>query len=349
MIKNCPVCKGNNPLKIKEKEGRKIKACNKCNGMYLHKGDLNAFVPHYKDFYPREDVELSSVDHDPHSDTHSLIPCAYCDNSKMIKINFLSMSNIILDYCEKCESLWVDGEEIEKIQSYWQKVENGSVESHDPLNIQVLNFLRSISLLFFKWVIIFSLFIIPIKIKANNLIKDLQHKLNAFNSSFIADIKYTTSSGFNKQGRISYEYPDKLHISLSDNSVIATNGMFLWIYNPETQLCAKQEVAENSGGLFSFLKDYEGRISEEEDTFIFENPGNTFQEIIIKANDEILTEITLISNEVKHTFQFLDMRVGAGIKKSLFNYKPPPNAQLVENPLNMYPSLPINNEKEKSN
>ncbi|MDH5719379.1 MAG: zf-TFIIB domain-containing protein [Spirochaetia bacterium] len=346
-IENCPVCKNNQKLKIIEKDGKKIIACQKCEGMYLHKGELNQMIPHYEGFFPTEDIEFSSIDHDPHKDNHDYIPCGYCENTHMIKVNFLSMSNIILDYCEKCGSIWVDGDEMDKIKKYWNKIENGSIESHDPINIQIINFLRSVSLNFFKWIVAFSLFFNAADISSSVGIEEIKDKAKGIFSSFMADVEYRSSSGINKKGKISYEYPDKLHIILADNSIIATNGKFLWIYNPETEICAKQEVAENSGGIFEFLKYYKGSYVEENSQYVYKNDKRDISEIIISVDNEMLKEINFKSEEITHTFKFNEIKIGTGIKKSLFNYKPPPNAQLVENPLNMYPELPIEYTKKE--
>jgi len=345
--KPCPVCKNEHKLKTIVKDDKKIKGCTKCGGMYLHKGELNQMIPHYEGFFPTEDIEFSSIDHDPHSDNHSFIACGYCDNPHMIKVNFLSMSNIILDFCEKCHSIWVDGDELEKIEKYWSKVEKGSVESHDPISIQVLNFLKSVSQTFFKWILPISLMLSTSNIQSNETPMTLKDRLSGLYTSFTGKIEYRTSSGILKKGKISYEYPHKLHLVLADNSVIATNGIYLWIYNPETEICGKQEVAENSGGLIGFLKNYTEIYDSEKELFVFKNDKNKHSEITLKIEKEMIKEMTLKSEELTQTILFSEVKVGTGIKGSLFNFKPPPNSQLVENPLNMLPELPENFKEEE--
>lgn len=113
---NCQICNGIiTPFKTNDIE---ILKCDTCGGFWLHKGDLNKLVKHQAG-----DLEFSSVDHHIHKDKHGILKCVFCEDQAMIKINFIENSNIVLDYCENCGALWVDGGELGKMEEYIGKIE----------------------------------------------------------------------------------------------------------------------------------------------------------------------------------------------------------------------------------
>ncbi|MCS6984555.1 MAG: outer-membrane lipoprotein carrier protein LolA [Leptospiraceae bacterium] len=150
-------------------------------------------------------------------------------------------------------------------------------------------------------------------------------------SSFTANFNLTASDGYTTSGKIYYQYPNKLHIRTSDGRIVATNGVYLWLYNPSTGVCAKQEVSGSSGGLLSLLNQYE--IQERGSSYVLHNAQAYFEEIIITLNNQVLTSLKMRHREHILHFTFSQVELGSGIKASLFNYKPPAHVQVIENPL----------------
>lgn len=112
----CQICGGSiTPVATHNIE---VLSCEKCNGFWIKKGDLNKLIEHHGG-----DVEVSSVDHHVHPDSHGILKCAFCEDRATIKVNFLEQSDVILDYCEECGSFWVDKGELQKMQEYMTEVE----------------------------------------------------------------------------------------------------------------------------------------------------------------------------------------------------------------------------------
>ncbi len=111
----CPKC-GIIELTPNVFEDVKIDSCQKCNGVWLHKGELNKIA------HPHEgDLEYCSVDHiaeDRVSDCY----CPQCKDVKLKKVNFISYSDIVLEYCSKCEGIWMDRGELDAINSEIDKI-----------------------------------------------------------------------------------------------------------------------------------------------------------------------------------------------------------------------------------
>lgn len=112
----CEVCKGTIvPIKTNNIE---IFRCKKCKGFWIKSGDLNRLIKHKSG-----DIEFSSIDHHMHKDTHGIMKCIFCEDSAMIKSNFIEYSDIILDYCEICGAFWIDNGEVDKMQDYIERIE----------------------------------------------------------------------------------------------------------------------------------------------------------------------------------------------------------------------------------
>jgi len=178
-------------------------------------------------------------------------------------------------------------------------------------------------------------------------VDDVEGKIKGLFTSFTANFSYSSTVGDKNgesvdlyTGKIYYQYPNKLNIQISDGRVIATNGKYLWVYNPDTKICGRQAVKEeNIGGLFYFLH---GGYSVQEDNgrYIFQRPGSALGEVTLKVDGDILKSVQF---KIKDNVNKIDTVINASfsnvvtdtnIKASLFNYKPDPDAQLIENPLN---------------
>jgi Zn-finger nucleic acid-binding protein len=113
----CPKCKN---VKLEEEKisGILIHKCKTCCGIWLNKGELNALV------HPTEgDLEYCSREHIA-EDRISEYLCPSCKNIKMKKVNFITYSDIMIDYCEKCHGLWLDRGELDAIIAEVEKLEH---------------------------------------------------------------------------------------------------------------------------------------------------------------------------------------------------------------------------------
>jgi len=165
----------------------------------------------------------------------------------------------------------------------------------------------------------------------------LKQNLKVYFTTFVADFSYSNSDGLLYSGKLSYQYPDKVHIKFSDGKVIASDGKFLWVYDPSTLLCAKQVLdPEKQEGLFDLLNS--GFTFEQQNNrYIFTRDNGFYREIVVDVENGLFTYIRLITKDNKiMNFSFHNVQTDVGIRAGLFNYKPPTDAQLVENPLNKY-------------
>ena len=161
----------------------------------------------------------------------------------------------------------------------------------------------------------------------------LKNHIGGIFTSFSANFSYSSGEGLVYTGKIYYEYPGKLHLKLSDGRIIATNGTYLWLFNPETMKCARQKVTMDNGNFLGMLS-AENLVSSTDTNFVFEKPGGKIREVIINTQGNMIKNARLKINENYVSVSFSNVETDIGIKASLFNYKPPTDAQLVENPLN---------------
>lgn len=131
----CPRCK--EELVMETVDGEDIDVCKSCKGMWVHRHQLDSMLKE-----SGGDVELCSIDDNPHEDTNPEIKCRECDGVTMKKINFLDYSDIILDHCPSCGGFWVDKSELDNMHKYIEKVEK---ESHEVDNLSAYTILEKLS------------------------------------------------------------------------------------------------------------------------------------------------------------------------------------------------------------
>jgi len=168
---------------------------------------------------------------------------------------------------------------------------------------------------------------------------ELKGEISGLYTSFSANFSYSSGTGVVRSGKMHYQYPGNLHIQFNDGRIIASNGTFLWIYSPSNRVCAKQTLAGSgsvSGGLVGFLNRYE--VTRTQNRFVFRNPDANIEEVVVDIHQDtkMIKNLRFKTDNNVFTYSFSNINVGAGAKASLFNYKPPTDAQLVENPLNRY-------------
>ncbi len=111
----CPKCPSF-PLVEKEIHGIKVHVCEKCGGLWLNRGELNSVV------LPIEgDLEYCTTEHFA-EDRFSGTLCPACPGTRLVKVNFVSYSDIIMEYCAKCGGLWLDRGELDAINAEIERI-----------------------------------------------------------------------------------------------------------------------------------------------------------------------------------------------------------------------------------
>ena len=105
----CPKCPDHPPMHEEEVEGVHVHACKVCGGIWLNKGELNALA------HPAEgDLEYCSADHIEEDRVTDRL-CPTCPETRLIRVNFIAYSEIVMDFCRKCEGIWLDRGELDAI------------------------------------------------------------------------------------------------------------------------------------------------------------------------------------------------------------------------------------------
>ncbi|HES59617.1 MAG TPA: hypothetical protein ENO18_04215, partial [Caldithrix sp.] len=109
----CPNC--NVPLRKKVVHGIEINECKKCKGIWFDKDELRKI----KDI---RDSDLNWLDFDilKHRDKFKVnVPKKICPkcNIKMEVLNY-DDSRVEIDFCTKCNGIWLDKKELESIIKY---------------------------------------------------------------------------------------------------------------------------------------------------------------------------------------------------------------------------------------
>jgi len=84
--------------------------CKECDGVFLDKGELNILATGMAG-----NIELCSIDDENHKDKFGIRYCPKCTGQKMKKVNLLVYSEIVFDFCPKCEGFYLDKGEINKM------------------------------------------------------------------------------------------------------------------------------------------------------------------------------------------------------------------------------------------
>jgi len=113
----CPTCE-NSALDKSNVQGVAIHSCAKCKGTWLNKGELNRIA------HPIEgDLEYCSEDNTDQDRTSGLkCPEPKCKGRQLVKVNFITYSDISLDYCPDCHGIWLDPGELEAIDTEIDKL-----------------------------------------------------------------------------------------------------------------------------------------------------------------------------------------------------------------------------------
>ena len=90
--------------------------CEKCGSLWLDAGELDKMAVQVKgsiEYCERE------KDKEPETQTRK---CPRCDNSDLEKVRFLESDDIFLHYCRNCAGFWLDGGELNLVDSELAKI-----------------------------------------------------------------------------------------------------------------------------------------------------------------------------------------------------------------------------------
>jgi Zn-finger nucleic acid-binding protein len=114
----CPRC--GSTLRSSEYDGQKVESCPKCQGEWLHAGELQKIVEHHDEvFTPEEIASLDAVDKEiftAEKDDHDELNCPVCENVPMEHFNYGDTSGIVLHKCTECGGIWMDKDQLRKVE-----------------------------------------------------------------------------------------------------------------------------------------------------------------------------------------------------------------------------------------
>lgn len=115
---NCPRC--NSVLQSVEYDGQKVEVCSGCKGEWLFAGELQKIVEHHDEvFTPEEIASLDAVNKEiftAEKDDKDELNCPACGDVQMEHFNYGDTSGIILHKCTGCGGIWMDKDELKKIE-----------------------------------------------------------------------------------------------------------------------------------------------------------------------------------------------------------------------------------------
>jgi Zn-finger nucleic acid-binding protein len=115
---NCPRC--NSVLKSVEYDGQKVEVCSACKGEWLFAGELQKIVEYHDEvFTPEEIASLDAVNKEiftAEKDDKDELNCPACGDVRMEHFNYSDTSGIILHKCTECGGIWMDKDQLTKIE-----------------------------------------------------------------------------------------------------------------------------------------------------------------------------------------------------------------------------------------
>ncbi len=114
---NCPQCSSN--LNQTVYEDVPIDACDACGGEFIGGGKLGQIVRTRQERFSPE-LKATLADHRPKFGGTGTQPdralcCPGCGETMRV-VNYSGDSGVFVDRCDSCDGLWLDHEELEKVQ-----------------------------------------------------------------------------------------------------------------------------------------------------------------------------------------------------------------------------------------
>ena len=101
-------------------EGVEIDRCSKCCGTWLDEGEITTIVHLHGEKFSLELIQKTldyTFEGIPYEDRKSKVACPIC-LSDMFPVNYAFSSGIIIDRCPNKHGIWLDRDELEKVQIY---------------------------------------------------------------------------------------------------------------------------------------------------------------------------------------------------------------------------------------
>ena len=162
------------------------------------------------------------------------------------------------------------------------------------------------------------------------LLNNIIGTMNSF-ESFRANVSIDGLSG-----SISYKRPGSLNVKFSDGRVLSGNGRHLWIYSPARGIAGKQDLRGLTGGIGGLLSGYES-VSASGKVLKLKSDTKYYEEIIVSVTPNNIIKSLKLKAKGRSDFMdisFSGVQTNIGLSSRIFNFHPPANAQIVENPLN---------------
>ena len=157
--------------------------------------------------------------------------------------------------------------------------------------------------------------------------------------SFRANLQITLQNAAEFTAVLSYQN-GKIHLQLNDGRVVATNGIYMIAYNPNSGVAGKQLVEEKPSGGPNWLlnvNEYNYEFpSETQALGRAQNPHNYIQQVQLEWDANY--DLQRISLQRKNDLAWFHLRLGeaqtiTNFSPTLFSYRPPTGSRTVENVL----------------
>lgn len=115
---NCPSCAA--AFAPEEYEGVTVDVCSSCRGVWLDQGELQKILKRKDRVFKPQEVDavnrLCGAGGTPKPAESRDLPCPKCATAPMQTFNYNYSSGVLVDRCKKGCGLWLDADELEKIQ-----------------------------------------------------------------------------------------------------------------------------------------------------------------------------------------------------------------------------------------
>lgn len=114
----CPRC--NSILTVVEYGGVQVEVCSDCRGEWLHAEELQKLVEHHDHVLPPKDSAVLEAVNKPvepvEDQDRDILNCPHCETIEMERFNYADTSGLILHKCTECGGIWMDKDQLEKIE-----------------------------------------------------------------------------------------------------------------------------------------------------------------------------------------------------------------------------------------
>ncbi|MBL6988933.1 MAG: zf-TFIIB domain-containing protein [Bacteriovoracaceae bacterium] len=120
----CPKCAGE--LNIQTYEGIEIDRCSSCDGTWLDRGELTKIIETKEETFSEgliQETLTTACAGVPKDEIRTLVKCPKCSKA-MTAVNYDYSSGIIIDSCPEGHGVWLDKDELKKVQlhrEHWEK------------------------------------------------------------------------------------------------------------------------------------------------------------------------------------------------------------------------------------